>query len=180
MLENHSAGDFSEEFEEKNDMIDLAASPDLGLFDTNKYFEKLYPPIKIQKPGFDLYASTNIFLFILVIYTFMFFGQFTVDQSNYLENSDNTSQIFEGSMVIMLLSFIMLIILERVLNRTDTKKVTKKSIINESKQFTKKDDLFKKSQTERSMTLKIKTMKTADLDRGEGSAASEFLDSIGG
>lgn len=179
MVENHSAGDFLDEFEEKNRKIDIAQAPDLGFFDTNKYFEKLYPPLKIQKPGYDLYASTNIFLFIIVVYTFIFFGQFTVDQDNYLQNSDNTSQIFKGNMVIMVLSFITLIIFERILNRTDTKKVTKKNNINETKQFLKKEDLFKKSQTERSMTTKIKTMKTADLDMGEGSAASDFLDSIG-
>lgn len=42
----------------------------------------------------------------------------------------------------------------------------------------KKDDFFKKAATERSMTTKIKTMKTADLDMGEG-AASDFIDSMG-
>lgn len=79
MDEVHSAGDFSEEFDDKNDMIDLKDSPDLGFFDKNKYFEKLYPSLAIQKPGFDLYASTNIFLFLIVIYTFIYFGSFTVD-----------------------------------------------------------------------------------------------------
>jgi len=79
----------------------------------------------------------------------------------------------------MVLSLIMLIIFERILNRTDTKTVSKNNHIHENKKFLKGDDLFKKQATERSMTTKIKTMKTTDLDMAEGSAASDFLDSIG-
>jgi len=44
----------------------------------------------------------------------------------------------------MVLSFIVLIIFERILNRTDTKKVHSKNNLAEQK-FLKKDDLFKKS-----------------------------------
>lgn len=177
---NYSAGDYQEEFDENFQMRDDGLAPELGIFETNTYFEKLYPALKIQKPGYDLYASTNIFLFLLLVYTFFFNGQMTVDQANYLKNSANNAEIFKGNMIITMFAIIILIIFERILNRTDTKEVQSKgSLDDENKSFFAKEELFKKSSTERSMTVKIKTMKTSDLEIGDNSAQS-FLNEMYG
>jgi len=39
----------------------------------------VFPSLKIQKPGYDLYGSTTSFLMLLAIYVFVFWGQITVD-----------------------------------------------------------------------------------------------------
>ena len=62
---------------------------------------------------------------------------------------------------------IMVMLIERIANRTDTKKVEKKEIVESNgkeNSFFKNEEMFKKSQTERSMTVSLKTMKTGDID----------------
>lgn len=61
----------------------------------------------------------------------------------------------------------MVMLIERIANRTDTKKVEKKEIVESNgkeNSFFKNEEMFKKSQTERSMTVSLKTMKTGDID----------------
>ena len=72
----------------------------------------------------------------------------------------------------MVLGFFSLIILERILNRTNTQKVSDKNKLQQSAKQQRQEDNLKRAKTQRSMTSKIKTMKTTDLDMGEGSAAS--------
>jgi len=51
----------------------------MGLFEKSKYFKQLFPSMKIQKPGYDLYGSSTISLFVLAIYVFICYKHITVD-----------------------------------------------------------------------------------------------------
>ena len=113
----------------------------------------------------------------------------TVDEDNYLNctghgdnrvcNAKNKSTIFNGSMVMLVLGFFTLIIFERVLNRTNTIKVTNKNNIREVEKMKREEETLKKAKMERTMTKNLKTLKTSDLEMGDGSAASKFLSSMG-
>ena len=72
-------------------------------------------------------------------------------------------------MVICLLTVITIIIIERYCNRSDTKAVKqpKRSdshTTEDGEGFFSKSDGIKRASTARSMTIKLKTLKTADLD----------------
>lgn len=79
------------------------------------------------------------------------------------------------------LGVLVLIIVERYANRSDTKKVEEKRIEEDEqekkKSFFSNDDMFKRTTTQRSMTVKLKTVKTSDLDMSSN-AAQEFLSSF--
>lgn len=66
-------GDNDVDFNLKSDVIILRNKPEMGIFESSRYFNRLFPALKIQKPGYDLYGSTNIFLTIVVIFVFAFF-----------------------------------------------------------------------------------------------------------
>lgn len=70
-----------------------------------------------------------------------------------------------------------LMIVDRYVARTDTKKVIEESKFGgmkvkdgKGKTYFKQDEIFKRNATERSMTIKLKTMKTVDLDMQSGGA----------
>jgi len=109
------------------------------------------------------------------------YGHMGVDQANYLKGSGNASSIFKGDMVKCLLTIIVIMIIERYVNRSDTKAVRqqKRSIEETDDGFFGKTDGFKRASTARSMTIKLKTLKTADLDV-QGDGAQEFLKTMYG
>jgi len=118
---NISAGDFEGELVDKFEIITTRTKPRLGFFESREYFDKLFPSFKIQKPGQDLYLKTTLFLALIAYYVFAYYGQMGVDEANYLKNSNNN--IFKGDMVIVLLIVILIIVMERYVNRSDTKAV---------------------------------------------------------
>lgn len=71
---DYSAIDFKEEYLRKNGLIEYKNSPPLGPFERWHYFKRIFPSENLQKPGYDLYASTNIVLFVLVFFIFCYFG----------------------------------------------------------------------------------------------------------
>ena len=114
---NYSACDFKEEYRRKNGLIEHKQSPALGPFERWVYFKRIFPGENLQKPGYDLYASTNVVLFILLFFIFSYFGRIAVDIDMLFPANSN---IFRGGMVICLLALIFLIILERYMNRSNT------------------------------------------------------------
>lgn len=126
-----SAGDFEDDLENKIDNVKDKDKPKPGFFENIKYFDRLFPNLKIQKPGFDLYASTTFFLGILAVYVFMFFDKLTVNETEFLKGAQETNNIFKGEMSICLILIISIIILERYINRSDTK-AEQKSILSKS------------------------------------------------
>lgn len=74
-----SAGDFEEEFDDKFDVLDRMNAPKLGVFDKYEYFDHIFPSLKIQKPGYDLYGTTTTILAFTAIFVFLQFHQIVVD-----------------------------------------------------------------------------------------------------
>jgi len=111
----------------------------------------------------------------------MCYGHMSVDQGDYLTNSKNNNSIFKGDMVLCLLTVIVIIVIERYVNRSDTKAVDQKGFESEQDKsgFFKQEAMFERSSTARSMTINVKTMKTADLDM-QDDAAQDFLKSMYG
>jgi hypothetical protein len=58
---------------------------------------------------------------IIGLFIFFCYGNLSVDQSQFLKNSENNNNIFKGDMATCLLIVIIVVILERYVNRTDTK-----------------------------------------------------------
>jgi len=85
------------------------------------YFNRIFPSLKIQKPGYDLYGATNVFLAVLIVITFTSYSSFNVSYSEVLPKKDNTSNIFSDGMIMMVLFIIFVMVMERFTNRTSTK-----------------------------------------------------------
>jgi hypothetical protein len=144
--------------------------PEKTYFEKWRYFDRLFPGLRIQKPGTDYYGSTTLLLAILAIFVLLYFEQLYVSQSDLLDSANfSNSGIFNGAMALCLLTIVFIIFLERYISRTDTKaaesnkKTIKEEMEEDSKGFFK--DVFERSTTGRSMTVKLlKTMKTAELD----------------
>ena len=66
-----SAGDHQEEFDEMFDELDSRTRPSLGYFEKREYFDKIFPGLKIQKPGYDLYGTSTTVLAVLALFVFM-------------------------------------------------------------------------------------------------------------
>lgn len=79
-----SGGDNEVEINQKSDRIKLRNKPETGIFGKVRYFNRLFPDLKIQKPGYDLYGSTNIFLTIVVLFVFTFYGEFNVSEGKVI------------------------------------------------------------------------------------------------
>jgi len=79
-------------------------------------------------------------------------------------------------MAFLLMIILIIIVIERYSSRTDTKEVIvkrKKYVPGSEKSnredFFTQDEIFAKTNTVRLMTVKLKTMKTGDLDLGSSS-----------
>jgi len=86
---------------------------------------RIFPSLKIQKPGYDLYGSTTLVLTIIVIFVFVFFENMMVTESDLLEGTQGSNNIFKGNQALTLLALIFIILIERYVNRSDTKAVDK-------------------------------------------------------
>lgn len=89
--------------------------------------------------------------------------------------------MFAGEMALTIILVLFIMMIERYANRTNTKKVEEKNLQDEGdeqkKSFFSNDEMFKRTTTQRSMTVKLKTVKTSDLDMASG-AAQDFLHSF--
>lgn len=174
-----SAGDHQEEFDEMFEEIDKRTRPAPGFFERRAYFDKIFPGLKIQKPGYDLYGTSTTVLALIGLYVFLFYQQLTVDKSIF-KFLQGQSSLFGGEMAMVVLAVIAVTLLERYTNRTDTKAEVKERLSKSadlkggSPGFFSQEEMFQRASTARSMTVKLKTMKTSDLDM-QGTAAQDFL-----
>lgn len=113
-------------------------------------------------------------------YIFMYYEEYSFTQ-NFFDFAKGQTVVFSGEMAITILLVIAVMIIERYANRTNTKKVEEKKInefqVEQKQSFFSNDEMFKRTTTQRSMTVKLKTVKTADLDMSS-SAAQDFLHSF--
>lgn len=96
----------------------------LGFFSKFKYFKKLFPVIREEKPGKDLYAYI---VAIQLLIAWFIVGYYTdVDRT---EGIQGTSNAFSGNMVLVLIIWICFILIERCVNRTNTYEVERRDDI---------------------------------------------------
>ena len=104
-----------------------------------KYYEKLFPKIRNEKPGGDFYASYTLSMLILIIFILIFYTTMVQDRTFGAVELD-TKQ-FSGAMVLVLLIHVGILLYDRILyisqNRNNIKydyilynKITKR-ILNE-------------------------------------------------
>jgi hypothetical protein len=101
-------------------IIETRKEEKIGIFEKSAYMANLFPCLKIQKPGYDLYGSTTSTLGLIALFVFFKFSEFTVDPGSFVQGQ---SSIFKGDMAITLVVVIIIIIIERLASRTDTKVV---------------------------------------------------------
>ena len=88
------------------------------LFWDNAYFAKLFPSLKEQKPGRDLYAVTATFQFMICLFLIFFYTKMDADVANISESM--TYNQFSGQMVIALFLQIIVMIIDRYLYKSKT------------------------------------------------------------
>ena len=69
-----SCGDFSEDLEQKLEVMHHSAFNNQDIFERTDYFESIFPSLRIQKPGYDLYGSSTMVLTIVAVYIFIFYS----------------------------------------------------------------------------------------------------------
>ena len=88
-----------------------------------KYFEKLFPKIRNEKPGADKYPFSALSLAVVIIYILIFFTQMSQDKTYGPVNLHTTQ--FSGSMVLFLIFHVIVLVYDRILyisqNRTNLK-----------------------------------------------------------
>ena len=72
-----STGDYKADFEDKFESLDDRILNRPGIFERTEYFERIFPSVKIQKPGYDLYGTTTSVLGIIFVFIFMYFSQYS-------------------------------------------------------------------------------------------------------
>jgi len=77
------------------------------------YFQKLFPKIRNEKPGNNLYPAYTIIMFILIVYILFCYTRMIQDNTYGSVNLD-TAQ-FSGEMVIFLMIHVFLIVCDRVI-----------------------------------------------------------------
>lgn len=75
--ETFSAGDTQAEYDEKFEIISDREINHPGWFEKKAYFERIFPSLKVQKPGYDLYGSTTCVLGLMVVYIFMYYESYS-------------------------------------------------------------------------------------------------------
>jgi len=124
--DSHSSPDFSQDYQAKNDELDKRKKQKLGFFENSRYMNQIFPSLKIQKPGYDLYGTTTTIFAIICVFVFIQFKEYTFDASAFVEGS---SEIWGYDKALTMVFLIFVMLLERVVNRTDTKKVESKNLV---------------------------------------------------
>lgn len=178
--ETVSAGDFDDDFSAKREALAERQRTELGFFESSPYFSRIFPSLKIQKPGYDLYALQSLVLGLCLVFVYVFSDKYTASSSAY-KFMKSQSVLFQYELAFVLVIIVFVLVLERIVSRTDTKKVIESTEFGGrdvghggQEAFFEQDHIFQRSQTMRSMTVKLRTMKTADLDMGS-SSAQKFL-----
>ena len=78
-----------------------------------KYFEKLFPRIRNEKPGTDKYPFMALSLAVVIIYILLFFTQMAQDKTYGPVNLDTTQ--FSGNMVLFLIFHVIVLVYDRII-----------------------------------------------------------------
>ena len=146
-----------------------------------KYFQRLFPTIRNEKPGDDYYVSYSILM--LIISTFIIFFYTTMVQDKTFASVELNTKQFSGEMVIVLLIHVSILVYERILyisqntNNLKSKyilydKITKKALsdkkfeefIKENHIKLEKDSITPEDMDKISKTHKIVYIQTEGLN----------------
>jgi len=82
----------------------------------NTFMERLFPLIKQQKPGTDLYVFVATIQILLVLYVFLFYANMIGNDSDIA--TQFASNQYSSNMVLLLICIICIMIVDRVLYST--------------------------------------------------------------
>lgn len=88
------------------------------VFVRNYYMQKLYPSLKIQKPGIDYYQQMVFFQVLIGLYILIWYPDMTAEEDTIIKQI-NKSQ-FSGNMVAFLTLIIIIIIIDRYIYKSRT------------------------------------------------------------
>ena len=91
-----------------------------GVFEKHNYFDRLFPSMSYQKPGYDLYGSTTLVLVIILVFVLNFYESYNVNPEQFKFFQGKTS-LYNTQMAITLVVIVTIIIIERYASRSDTK-----------------------------------------------------------
>lgn len=136
--------------EAKFDSIDDRELNNPGMFERREYFDRLFPSLKVQKPGYDLYGLTTTICGVLAVYIFMYYSSYNYSQLKFEYGKQSVLFPFDMAKELLLIIFVMII--ERYANRSDTKKVEEKRLSEDEEETKKKgffsnDEMFKRTTT---------------------------------
>ena len=78
-----------------------------------KYFEKLFPKIRNEKPGSDKYPFMALSLAVIIVYILIFFTQMAQDTTYGPVDLDTTQ--FSGAMVLFLILHVVVLVYDRII-----------------------------------------------------------------
>ena len=139
-------------------------------FTHNKYFESLFPTIKEQKPGMDLYAPMVIIQVLIIIFLILFYTRMDPDYAN-VTSEDLTPSQFNSTMVLAVFLQIIIIVFDRYLYLSRDYVVIDEVEIEEDDE--EEDDDLGRTES----LSQFERVKTIDL---RSSSATKFLCDIGG
>jgi uncharacterized membrane protein len=117
----------------------------------------LFPPVRIQKPGYDLYGLATLVLFILLFYTWYFDEKMTVSENIALKNSKKSNQVFKTLMALVLMFIATVMIIERYIARSDVSPLAKEEA-NENPEENKgffSQEIFREAEGATNLTIRF-------------------------
>ena len=88
------------------------------VFVRNLYMQRLYPSLKIQKPGTDYYQQMVFFQVLMGLFILVWYPDMTAEEDTIIKQI-NKSQ-FSGEMVAVLTGVIIIIIIDRYIYKSRT------------------------------------------------------------
>ena len=114
-------------------------------FTNNTYLQKLFPKLKEQKPGRDLYLWIGITQFLILIFLIPFYTEMDKDYTNDSTDDFTTNQ-FSGTMVIAVFLQIFIIIADRYFY------ISRSYLSIDSKEIKKEEELINQQEDEKDET----------------------------
>lgn len=110
----------------------------------------LFPSIKEQKPGRDLYALIATVQFIICVFLIFFYTKMDADITNNMADAINYNQ-FSGQMVIALFLQILVMIIDRYLYKSKTFISVQQKELNKQQRERSMSRVAEDSKTEQSL-----------------------------
>ena len=101
-------------------LIDMAKGEMLkkaGMLWDNSFFDRLFPHIKQQKPGLNLYVGIAGVSILIILYIILLFSPMQGTNNSTISQQFNSNQ-FSGAMVLTMIGMIAIMVIDRYLYST--------------------------------------------------------------